>query len=283
MKQKINPEILFEDENYIIFNKPAGLVVHADGKAKEGTEPTLADWLIENRPEMKKVGEPLEIRSGSAADGTEKTETVLRPGIVHRLDKETSGAIVVAKTQAAFADLKLKFQNREVDKKYHVFVYGTPKEDDSTIDRPIGRSKNDFRKWSAQRGARGEMREALTNYRVIKRGKVPLESAHDENGVPIPRASGQGGPQAEQTITFIEAEPKTGRTHQIRVHLKAIHCPVVADSLYAPNHAPVLGFKRQALHARSVSFKGIAGKRITVEAPYPKDFEKALKEFEKVQ
>lgn len=248
--------ILFEDDNYLIFNKPAGLVVHADGRS---TEPTLADWLLQNRPEMKDVGEPMTITSSASKSeagtkATSKTETILRPGIVHRLDKETSGALVVAKTPAAFADLKEKFQERQVEKKYHTFVYGNVKEHDGTIDRPIGRSKSDFRMWSAQRGARGEMREAVTHYRVLARA-------------------------SDSSATFLEVQPKTGRTHQIRVHFKAIHHPVVADSLYASTQPKLLGFKRLALHARALSFKDITGKKISVEASYPEDFEKAVAHF----
>ncbi len=239
--------ILHEDDNYIIFNKPAGLVVHSDGKTKEET---MADWFVKNRPDMKDVGEPLVL-----SDGTK----IPRPGIVHRLDKDTSGAMVVAKNQKAFEDLKEKFQNREVEKKYHAFLYGILPEEDDTINRPIGRSKNDFRKWSAQRGARGEMREAITNYRVMEKGE-------DEAG---------------NIVSFVEAEPKTGRTHQIRVHFKAIHHPVVSDALYAPNHAQLLGFKRQALHAYTLSFKDLKKKKISVTAPYPEDFENALKVFKK--
>jgi 23S rRNA pseudouridine1911/1915/1917 synthase len=248
----MQPTILHEDDNYIVFNKPAGLVVHSDGKTKDYT---LADWLIEHRPEMKDVGEPLEVSAGDPSTDSQPTK-ILRPGIVHRLDKDTSGAIVVAKNEKAFKDLKEKFQNREVDKKYHAFLYGTLPEDDDTINRPIGRSKNDFRKWSAQRGARGEMREAITNYRVMGKAKI------DGNA-----------------ITFVEAEPKTGRTHQIRVHFKAIHHPVISDALYAPNQPQLLGFKRQALHAHMLSFKGIGGKKVSVTAPYPEDFEKALEIF----
>jgi 23S rRNA pseudouridine1911/1915/1917 synthase len=262
----MNPEILYEDEQYIVFNKPAGLVVHGDGRSKE---PTLADWLLKNRPDMSKVGEPLVV-----GEGTEKEQTILRPGIVHRLDKETSGAIVVAKTKAAFEDLKEKFQNREVGKKYHVFVYGNLTDEDGTINRPIGRSKSDFRKWSAQRGARGEMRDAITNYRVLAHGDIDGSK-----------------------FDLVEAQPKTGRTHQIRVHFKAIHHPVVADSLYAPNQTPVLegetglgpnlGFKRLALHARELSFipksRAKNQKRIIIEAPYPEDFARAVEQVSKAQ
>jgi len=238
-------DILHEDKNYIFFNKPAGLVVHGDGRS---TEPALTDWIMDHHPEMKDVGEPIELTSGERAG-----EKILRPGIVHRLDKDTSGVIVVAKTAAAFADLKKKFQERKVEKKYHTFVYGNVKEEDSTIDRPIGRSKKDFRLWSAQRGARGEMRDAVTNYRVVARGK-----------------------SGSQETTFVEVEPQTGRTHQIRVHFKAIHHPVVADALYAPKQKPILGFKRLALHAHTLSFVGLDRKKISITAPYPADFEAAV-------
>lgn len=263
-KRGFDIPILFEDDNYIIFNKPAGLVVHADGRS---TEPTLADWLVQNRPEMIDVGEPMTITSGAS-----KSETILRPGIVHRLDKETSGALVVAKNAAAFVDLKEKFQQRQVEKKYHTFVYGNVKENDGTIDRPIGRSKSDFRMWSAQRGARGEMREAVTHYRVLGRGVGRVEVGSGEN-VTIDASLEHAPPTP---VTFLEVQPKTGRTHQIRVHFKAIHHPVVADSLYASTQPRLLGFKRLALHARALSFKGVTGKKISVEAPYPEDFEQAV-------
>lgn len=253
--------ILYEDDNYIIFNKPAGLIVHSDGRTEELT---LADWLIKNRPEMKNVGEPLVISSGLSGA---KDKKILRPGIVHRLDKETSGALVVAKNTEAFADLKQKFQNKEVAKKYRAFVYGVLKEDEDTINRPIGRSKNDFRQWSAQRGARGEMREAITNYRVLVRG------------CDVGKNSARGEP-----ATLVEVEPKTGRTHQIRVHFKAIHHPVVADSLYASNRPKLFGFERLALHSESISFIRLGGRRdeekageeIFAHAPDPADFARAV-------
>lgn len=232
--------ILFESKDYLVLNKPAGLVVHADGRT---AEPTLTDWILEKYPELKSVGEPLLLSNG---------KTILRPGIVHRIDRETSGVIVVAKNDHAFGFLKKQFKKREVRKIYHVFVYGEMKQSDGWIDRPIGRSKNDFRRYTAERGVRGEIREALTYYRVLEK----------RNG-----------------ITFAEIQPKTGRTHQIRVHLKAIGYPVVADTLYAPKKDPVLGFTRTALHARSIEFRDLENKVVKVEAPYPEDFERGIQEF----
>ena len=179
---------------------------------------------------------------------------IYRPGIVHRLDKDTTGAIVVAKNQKTFEFLKKQFQNRTVVKKYLAVVYGSVKNDKGSIDRPIGRSRSDFRKWSATRGARGEMREAVTEYKVLKRFK-------DAKG---------------DSFTLLEVSPKTGRTHQIRVHLKAINYPLVGDKLYGGARPAALGFKRAALHAASVSFGASLGKKITAEAPLPPDFESAL-------
>jgi 23S rRNA pseudouridine1911/1915/1917 synthase len=237
----MNIPVLYEDENYVIINKPAGLVVHPDGRT---TEPTVADWVLEKYPEMKDVGEPLVLNAGKPEE-----KIIYRPGIVHRIDRDTSGVLVIAKTQGAFLYLKNLFQGREVKKTYNAFLYREMTDDEGTIDRPIGRSRNDFRLWSAQRGARGEMRDAVTHFKVL--------------------AKGHG-------YTYIEAMPRTGRTHQIRVHMKAINFPLICDPLYAPKQEPGLGFTRLALHARSISFPSFDGKEISVEAPFPEDFQKAL-------
>ncbi len=229
----MEPAILYEDKDIVAINKPSGLVVHSDGKTDE---PNLVEWLLRKYPEMKDVGEP-----GKDSHGKE----ILRSGIVHRLDRGTSGVMLAARTQKAFEHLKKQFQAHEIIKKYEAFIFGEMKLDGGTIDRPIGRSPSDFRRWSAQRGARGEMREAVTEYEVVLRG---------------------GG------YSLIQAMPKTGRTHQIRVHLKAIDHPLVGDSLYAPGKANTLGFARQALHSSEVTFKDIKGEPHTVTAPEPEDF-----------
>lgn len=234
----MNPTILYEDANLAVLNKPAGLMVHGDGRSKEKT---LADWLLKKYPEIKDVGESVTLKSG---------EVLERPGIVHRLDKDTTGAIIIAKNQETFLFLKNQFKERTIVKNYHVFVYGKIKEMRGVIDRPIGRSNKDFRMWSAQRGARGDLRKAVTIYRVISQSK---------------------------DFTFVEATPKTGRTHQIRVHFKAINHPVVCDKLYSPKKETGLGFTRLALHAFQIKFKNLEGKLIEVEAPYPADFKEAIK------
>jgi 23S rRNA pseudouridine1911/1915/1917 synthase len=238
--------ILYKSKDMIAINKPAGLVVHGDGRTEEKT---LVDWIIEKYPDAKEVGEPIALTSG---------EAIHRPGIVHRLDRDTSGVMLVALTQEGFNHLKRQFQDRSLEKKYHAFVYGIMSEDDGVIDRPIARSRKDFRLWSAQRGGRGEARSAVTHYKVLNR----IEFKDD-----APLADG---------ATFIEASPKTGRTHQIRVHFKALNHPVVGDTLYAPKREPILGFKRLALHAREITFENMENEEITIQAPYPEDFSLAL-------
>lgn len=232
----MSPEIIYENEDFLIINKPAGLVVHSDGKTKEET---LCDWLLENYPEIENVGEPMQIDD----------EIIKRPGIVHRLDRETSGVMVVVKNQEAFEYFKNAFKNREVNKTYNAFVFGFVKEDFGKVDAPIGRSKSDFRKWSAQRGARGQMREALTEYKVLAR--------FEDSG---------------EKYSFVELNPKTGRTHQIRVHMKYLNHPIVGDELYGGKVYKGLGFKRTALHARNLRFKDMNGEEYDFEAPYPEDF-----------
>jgi 23S rRNA pseudouridine1911/1915/1917 synthase len=236
--------ILYEDKDVVVINKPAGLVVHPDGKTKEKT---LVDWVVKNYPRAKNVGEPTVL-----SDGTE----ILRSGIVHRIDRDTSGSLIIAKNKKAYEFLKQQFQDRKVYKVYNAFIYGNLNEERGMIDRPIGRSTTDFRKWSAQRNARGEMREAVTYFKVLKR---------------------------KDGFSFIEAMPKTGRTHQIRVHFKAINYPIVHDDLYATKffleQDNQLGFKRMALHARELEIEVPSGKTIKVVAPYPEDFEKAVSFF----
>lgn len=234
-------EVLQQDENLLMVNKPAGLIVHSDGRTKEET---LVDWVLEKYPEIKGVGEPWQSPEG---------ETILRSGIVHRLDRETSGVMVIAKNQNAFEFLKGQFKERGVEKTYHAFVYGEIKEERGEIDRSIGRSAKDFRLWSAQRGARGKLREALTEYRVLRK---------------------------KDRVSLVEAKPHTGRTHQIRVHFKAINHPVVCDKLYAPKKECVLGFNRLALHSHKIKFKDLDDQELEVEAPYPDDFQEAFRSFD---
>lgn len=232
--------ILYEDPDIVAVNKPAGLVVHSDGRTEEET---LTDWIIEKYPKTKNVGEELTDDEGNA---------ISRPGIVHRLDRGTSGVILIAKTKKGHAHLKEQFQNRTLTKKYYAFVHGDMKDTYGIINRPIGKSPSDFRRFSATRGAKGEMRPAETWWTMIA---------------------------FRSGFSFVEAEPKTGRTHQIRVHFKAINHPIVSDSLYGAGQPQALGFKRTALHASSIAFTNCKGKEVTVAAPLPKDFLEAFDEL----
>ena len=225
---------LYSDGDVVVINKPAGLMVHPDTPDKP--EPTLVNWIRKHHKEMEGVGEPTVLKDG---------KEIARPGIVHRLDRDTSGVLILARTKEAYAFLKEAFMEREAAKTYRAFVYGTLRDERGTIDRPIGKSRTDFRQWSAQRNPRGVMRDAITDYKVLGRG---------------------GG------TTYVEVFPKTGRTHQIRVHFKALQHPVVHDTLYAPGRPSFLGFKRLALHALSLRLTLPNGKEKTFSAPLPPDF-----------
>lgn len=245
--------ILYEDGEVLAVNKPAGLVVHPDGRTKE---PTLADWLVEKYPAIRGVGETIPLTKGGIIE---------KWGIVHRIDRDTSGVLLVAKTQASFLNLKSQFQARTIKKSYRTIAHGIFKEKSGMIKKPIGRSTSDFRKWSAEYGARGDLREAVTDYRVLGEGEAGL-----------PTATAQVG---GTKLSYLEVSPHTGRTHQIRVHLKAVGHPILCDKLYAPKSPCVLGFTRTALHAFSVVFKGLDGVEHRAEAPLPEDFSHAIAEL----
>lgn len=232
--------VLYEDSDIVVINKPDGVMTHGDGRT---TEETVADWFARTYPASAEVGEPLTLPDGSL---------LARPGIVHRLDTDTSGALILAKTPEAYAFFKQAFHDRTIQKTYLAFTYGVPKERKGVITFPIGRSRKDFRLRSAQFKAKGTLRDAITNYEVIA-----------DIG----------------THSLMKLTPQTGRTHQIRVHLKAIHHPIVGDALYAPNHPKDLGFSRLGLHAWSLRIPLLSGGEQLVEAPLPEDLAKALGRF----
>jgi len=236
-------QIIYEDDDVLVINKPAGLVVHSDGKTDEYT---LCDWLVEQYPDIKNIGEPAEY------DG----KVIARPGIVHRLDKDTSGVLIIAKKQGSYEFLKKQFQEREIKKTYRALVYGNIKKDSGVIDSPIGRHPKNFKQWLAGGGARGQAREAMTEYKVLRRGK--------ENG---------------ESFTYVELHPKTGRTHQLRVHLKSIGNPIICDSIYATKRSHMLGFSRLALHSFNLEVRLPNGEEKLFEARIPKDFETAIAEM----
>lgn len=271
-KKAFEIEVLFENENLIVINKPSGLTVHPDGKR---VEYTLVDWLLKKYPQIEKVGEPLVVEYKN-----EKI-TIPRPGIVHRLDKETSGVMVIAKNDFTYGFLKKKFKEHKIKKTYRAFVYGHLKNDIGTIDAPIGRSALDIRKWNAGRGARGEVREAKTFYRVIDRFLTDeiLE-------VKTKEVFRKNAEQGVGKVSYVECYPQTGRTHQIRVHMRFVNHPIVSDFLYADTKPKMLGFKRVALHAYtlelplpSINPENHGKEILSISADMPKDFKRVIKKY----
>lgn len=235
----MNYEILYEDEDIVAITKPRGVVVHSDARHDY---PAVTDWFLKAYPESAGVGEdPIETEYG----------TILRPGVVHRLDRETTGVLLLAKTNEAHAHLKEQFQNRSITKVYRAVVYGQMKLNHYSVEAPIARSKQ-FGKWTAiPKAGRGTARDAHTEISVLGR---------------IDKGDG---------YSLIEARPHTGRTHQIRVHLQYLNHPIVADEIYAgKRNTPEnnLGLSHMALHAYSITFTTLDGQEKTVIAPLPQEF-----------
>lgn len=250
----------------MVIDKPAGISVHRDAHISK-KEKTISDWVLENYPKIKNVGEPMEIEYKG------ESMKILRPGIVHRLDKETSGVLIIAKNQKSFLSLKKQFQNHEVKKVYHAFVYGSVKDPKASlitgkrgvINVPIGRSPIDIRAFTAGRGAKEPIREAITEYIVLNRF---TDTKNKEKKI-----------NQEHQFSYVEVYPKTGRTHQIRVHMRYINHPVVSDPIYRGSKEMALGMDRLALHALSITFKNIKGEVITVQSPLPKDMKEVVKKY----
>lgn len=247
-------EILFEDEHLIVVNKPAGLTVHPSETQRTGT---LVHGLLHH------------VRNLSGIGG------VQRPGIVHRIDKDTSGALVVTKTDAAHQGLSELFSKHDIERTYHALCYGALKQSSTTIKSLIGRSPTDRKKMSMNVK---EGRNAVTH---IKR----LREFADRNK------------KGEHSIftTLVEARLETGRTHQIRVHMTGLDHSLLGDPVYGtpgerhpkwlalPDDIKkaVQGLSGQALHARTLGFvHPITGKKVQFEAPYPKAFDSLLRALE---
>jgi len=248
-------KVLYEDSNILAIDKPSGILVHPTAEqARNGAGPdqkTILDIFKKKYPKLE---------------------------IVHRLDRETSGVMLLAKNKKAHEFLKKQFQNREVKKTYVAIVNGWVKNDRGVINKPIGRSPKDFRRHLAGRGARGEMRESVTEYRVLKRFEVETKP-----GGIFPRFTLKGSDTDKKSrqvlfskFSYLEIKPKTGRTHQIRVHLKYLNHPVACDSLYNPDNPCPKGLKRLALHAKSIEFKNLKGEIIKIESAISKEFKEVV-------
>ena len=229
LPEAIPVKILYENDDLLVIDKPAGLTVHpAPGHPSH----TLVNAVLAHLSNL--------------ADA----DTTPRPGIVHRLDKDTSGVMLVAKNNVALANLSDQFKSRSVKKVYLTLVKGHLKPERGVIEAPIGRDSGDRKKMAVTGESRG--RQARTNYRVIRYvGKNSL----------------------------LEITPETGRTHQIRVHLAAIGYPVIGDATYGKKSAYL---NRQFLHAHRLSFHlPSSGKYVEFESPLPADLEKALQDLDR--
>lgn len=240
----MNIPILFETEDFVVINKPAGLVVHGDGKH---VEPTVVDWVLEHYPESSGVGEEMTIEHEG------ETIAIPRSGIVHRLDRGTSGCLVIAKNQETFLLLKQQFQEHTIKKKYMAVIFGWLRDERGIIDRSLGRSTSNIRAWTTGRNVRGELRPAITRFATRKKFTYQGEK-----------------------YAIVDLYPQTGRTHQLRVHLASLDHPIICDPLYSSNKKTLLPITRTALHAERISFSDSAGKLIEVTAPLPEDLEKIL-------
>jgi 23S rRNA pseudouridine1911/1915/1917 synthase len=220
--------VLYEDADVIVIDKPAGQVVHPGPGHAGGT---LVNALLHHCGNLAEVG------------------GVLRPGIVHRLDRGTSGVLVVAKCDSAHTSLAQQFHDHSIEREYRALVRGLPGSDAGRVDRPIGRHPRDRKRMSV-RSRRG--REAHTAWRVL--GRFPSSDC-----------------------SWLSILPETGRTHQIRVHLASAGLPIIGDPVYGRAKRMLPGLERPALHAQVLGFRHPrSGERLRFEAPLPADLEELL-------
>ncbi len=241
--ENIPLNVVYEDPDVMVINKDAGMVTHPTLDHPSGT---LVNALLYHFKGIGSVGESL------------------RPGIVHRLDKDTSGLIVVAKTEKALESLKKQFKARLVEKKYISLVQGKIEKNFGGIDAPIARHSVNRKKFTVS----ADGKAAHTYYRLIK---------HIGDGPVSPGASRGGPARPAGGFSLLEVEPKTGRTHQIRVHLAHIGHPIVGDKLYGGKMLS----PRQFLHAAYLEFiHPVTGKRIHFESKLPEDLQKVLEKLQ---
>lgn len=228
--QKMDLDVIYEDNDIIIVNKEKGIVVHPGNGNPDGT---LANAILERCKD-----------SLSGIGGT------IRPGIVHRIDKDTSGLVIIAKNDNAHLNVSKQIQERKVNKTYIALVRGVIKENEATINMPIGRSTKDRKKMAVTKTGK----EAVTHFKVLKR---------------------------YDGFTLLEVKIETGRTHQIRVHMSEIGYQIVGDEVYSNGKNP-FNVKGQMLHAQKLEFTHpTTNKKVTFEAPLPEYFKQILEQLEK--
>ncbi len=231
--QNIPIDVLFEDDDLLVVNKPKGMVVHPAPGNPDGT---LVNALMYH-----------------CAGSLSGINGVIRPGIVHRIDKDTSGLLIVAKNDFAHADLAAQIKEHSFTREYRAVVHGNLKDDTGTISAPIGRNPKDRKKMAV---TDKNSREATTHYEVIDRF---------------------GG------YTYVKCRLETGRTHQIRVHMAYIGHPVAGDLVYGPKNTPT-ELRGQCLHAGLIGFiHPRSGEYLELEAPIPEYFEKFLRKLENLR
>ncbi len=233
-----NIKIVFENNDILAINKPAGLLVHS--AKKQSKEKTLIDWLILKYPKIKKVGEDL-----------------TRPGIVHRLDRETSGIMIIAKNNRIFFYLKDIFQKRKIKKCYFALVFNLPQKKQGIIDKPIGILKSSIKRTIRAKNMRN-LKTAITEYKVEEVFEL----------------------KNKQKFSLLKVFPKTGRTNQIRVHLNSIGHPIVGDNVYSSKKLE-FPYKptRMFLHSFYLEFSLKNGQILRLEADLPKEFKNILKKL----
>jgi len=244
--QSMNPNIIFEDSELLVIDKPSGMTVNRADTTRH--EQTLQDW-IEREYQISNIKFQMSNEEGS--------DFYRRSGIVHRLDKETSGLILVAKTEAAFVALQNQFKERTVQKKYLALVHGEVRPGSGEITAPIGRQAwNRMRFGVVTGGKEAQTKYQVLEYRVIKNGK--------------------------EKLSLVELEPKTGRTHQIRVHMKYLGFPLYADFLYAGRKTQRNDRKylsRVFLHAARISFTHpTTQQEMTFSSELPNELQSFLKD-----
>ena len=228
--ENIPLDILYEDDDLLVVNKPKGMVVHPAAGHYSGT---LVNGLMAH-----------------CKDDLSGINGVLRPGIVHRIDKDTTGILIVCKNDMAHQSIAKQLYDHSITRKYHAIVYGNIKEEEGTVNAPIGRSLKDRKKM----GIVMDGKHAVTHYKVLKRLK--------------------------KDFTYIECQLETGRTHQIRVHMASIKHPLLGDDVYGPKKSKYT-LEGQCLHAKVLGFvHPRTGEYMEFEVPLPEYFEKLLNKLD---
>ena len=239
--------VIYETKDFVAVNKPAGVLVHPVKSLKHKTEgegETLAEWAVKRYPEVKNVGDEPEVR----------------PGIVHRLDRDTSGIILICRNQEFFEYAKNLFKTHEIKKTYLALVWGKLEPKTGEIKTPIGIKNGSIKRTVWQKTAK-DLKDAVTEYKVVKNFEV------------------FGPDEKVQDFSLVEVSPKTGRTHQIRIHMASVGHPVVGDKLYGGKNTAPFELDRQFLHAASLEFAMADGHRIMLEAELPEELKRIIDTF----